>query len=241
MKSQKTWITSWGISLIFHAVAIVFFAWIAWPLIAPFDNPPETMEVSYITIKGNPNSGGSGSSGASNPLVASLPQIAPMKELPAPPTVTSNSENSIITEHSDGGESGGSGSGEGIGSGGGDGNGQGTGTGDGIGTGSESGIQGDPNGTEVDGTFYPPVPRYTPKPKYPRGAKNKNVAGSVTVGLTIDADGNVSSAWVNGSSGSSELDDAAVSAVYRWRFKAARRGNTPVSTTTSVAVQFEIR
>ena len=65
--------------------------------------------------------------------------------------------------------------------------------------------------------------------------------GSVGVGLTIGVDGSVESVWINDSSGSYSLYQAALDAVSTWRFEPARRGNEPISTTTSVNVEFQLR
>lgn len=63
-----------------------------------------------------------------------------------------------------------------------------------------------------------------PKPKYPSSAKRAGHQGTVTLSFTVSSSGKVTSVRVSKSSGHSSLDNAAVSAIRRWRFKPARNG-----------------
>ena len=63
-----------------------------------------------------------------------------------------------------------------------------------------------------------------PKPKYPSSAKLAGHQGTVTLSFTVSSSGKVISVRVSKSSGHSSLDNAAVSAIRRWRFKPARNG-----------------
>lgn len=58
-------------------------------------------------------------------------------------------------------------------------------------------------------------------PNYPDMAKEENVQGDVAVDVVIGQDGSVVEAWVNESSGSADLDGAAVSAAKESTFKPA--------------------
>lgn len=245
MNSRNMWTKPWVASLIFHAVVLTVIPFLPWPAIPKADDMSSIIEVDYVEIKhpnpkGNPNSGGDGGDGSGN-FGANLPAVTPMTALPEySEPLTSNNENSIVTKQQETIQQGvvSAGLDSALNSGG---SGSGSGGLAGFGTGTETGIQGDPNGTEVDTTFYRPVPTYTPKPKYPRSARNQNVRGSVGVGLTIGVDGSVESVWINDSSGSDTLDQAALDAVSSWRFEPARRGNEPIRTTTSVNVEFQLR
>ena len=64
-------------------------------------------------------------------------------------------------------------------------------------------------------------------PKYPESARDRGVEGSVTVEYTINKDGNVVGVQVTSSSGSSDLDRAAVSAVESRKYKPAVQAGIP--------------
>lgn len=71
-----------------------------------------------------------------------------------------------------------------------------------------------------------------PKPPYPAFAKAKGLTGTVTLSIKVSAAGDVTSASVSGSSGSSELDNHAASWVsrrWKWPAGAARSYRLPVS------------
>jgi protein TonB len=60
----------------------------------------------------------------------------------------------------------------------------------------------------------------SPRPPYPYEARSKRITGSGVIVATVDAaSGNVTDASVAKSTGSSILDDAAVSTFRRWRFR----------------------
>ncbi|WP_251440000.1 energy transducer TonB [Veillonella intestinalis] len=245
MNYQNMWMKPWIASLVFHAIVLLSIPLLPWPETPKFEELENHIEVDYIEIKrpvpkGLPDSGGDGGDG-SGKFMANLPTIASMAALPEySEPLTSNNEDSIITKHQDTKQNGYDRAGV-ESTLGGDAVDNGSGGSAGFESGNQPGIQGEENGEVVDTTFYRPVPTYTPKPRYPRAARNKGVRGSVGVGLTIGADGSVESAWVVDSSGSELLDQAAVDAVNSWRFEPARRGNEPVSTTTSVNVEFQLR
>ena len=68
-----------------------------------------------------------------------------------------------------------------------------------------------------------------PDPKYPESARRANIEGVVGVGLVIGAQGNAA------------LDQAAVDAVYRWRFAPGTVNGSPVETRSRVRVNFGLR
>jgi protein TonB len=60
----------------------------------------------------------------------------------------------------------------------------------------------------------------SPRPPYPYEARSKRITGSGVITVSVDsASGDVTSASVTKSCGSSILDDAAVSTFRRWRFR----------------------
>jgi protein TonB len=60
----------------------------------------------------------------------------------------------------------------------------------------------------------------SPRPPYPYEARSKRITGSGVIVVNVDAaSGSVTDASVASSTGSSILDDAAVSTFRRWRFR----------------------
>ncbi len=124
------------------------------------------------------------------------------------------------------------GTGTGYGSGGGHGSGHGTGTGSGYG-----------GGTGV--TASPAVPPRIIKsyqPAYPSAERNAGIEGTVVIRFLIDQNGNVEDVTLINSSGNANLDNAAVSAGYKWRFSPAKNnGGSPVRCYASIPITFKIR
>ena len=74
-----------------------------------------------------------------------------------------------------------------------------------------------------------------PRPEYPYEARRRNITGSGVVALTVDpANGEVIDAVMEQSIGSSILDQAALSAFRRWRFKAGTPGRVRVPITFTI-------
>ena len=93
----------------------------------------------------------------------------------------------------------------------GEGSGSGTGTGDGAGAGEGRGVP-----------VTPPRVVSAVQPKYPSSARSAGVEGVVGVKMLVNASGKVEEAYVVRSSGNAALDEAAVAAVYKWRFSPAK-------------------
>ncbi|UXY14850.1 energy transducer TonB [Chitiniphilus purpureus] len=79
-----------------------------------------------------------------------------------------------------------------------------------------------------------------PKPGYPRQSQVLREEGTVLVRVKVSAAGLPLSATLARSSGFSRLDNAALEAVKRWRFKPAMRGKEPVEATVTVPMQFRL-
>ena len=97
------------------------------------------------------------------------------------------------------------------------GNGSGTGSGTGSGSGDGAGA-GEGRGVPVT----PPRVVSAMQPKYPSSARSAGIEGVVGVKMLVNASGKVTEAFVVRSSGNAALDEAAVAAVYKWRFTPAK-------------------
>lgn len=87
------------------------------------------------------------------------------------------------------------------------------------------------------------VPDYlrNPPPPYPAAARAAGHQGRVVVRVHVSAEGRAESADLLHSSGYSELDQAAVDAVRRWRFRPARMGPLAVPINADVPVNFVLK
>ena len=87
----------------------------------------------------------------------------------------------------------------------------------------------------------PPRPLKSIRPNYPKGARQRNEEGDVTLELAISASGRVESAAVVSSSGHEELDAAALLAAERTRFSPARSGSRAVSASARITITFRLK
>ena len=83
-----------------------------------------------------------------------------------------------------------------------------------------------------------PVPIESPGPRYPRRALRRGESGEVLLRIQVDARGVPSQVDVASSSGSRDLDRAAVAAARRWRFRPAMRDGSPVAGVVNVPIAF---
>src|SRR5690606_20794686 len=87
-------------------------------------------------------------------------------------------------------------------------------------------------------------PRYdaaylrNPAPAYPRMSRRLGEHGRVVLRVRVEADGRPSHLEVQRSSGSLRLDKAALDAVRRWTFVAARRGDERIAAWVLVPMEF---
>ena len=79
-----------------------------------------------------------------------------------------------------------------------------------------------------------------PAPYYPRLAKRQGVQGKVFLNVLVKADGSPAAVKVMRSSGSEELDVAALDAVKGWKFAPARSKGKAVQASVVVPVEFKI-
>ena len=78
------------------------------------------------------------------------------------------------------------------------------------------------------------------KPEYPRLAKQAGITGLVWVSALVNEEGEVLKAIVGKTSGVTSLDEAAVKAAYKCRFKPGIQNGRPVKVWVTYKVEFEL-
>ncbi|KAB2969335.1 energy transducer TonB, partial [Zoogloea sp.] len=81
---------------------------------------------------------------------------------------------------------------------------------------------------------------HNPKPSYPLMARRRGLQGLVRLDVKVNADGIPTAVRVKDSSGHEALDEAALTAVWHWRFAPARRGGEAVEGSVVVPVRFNL-
>lgn len=115
------------------------------------------------------------------------------------------------------------------------------GTGGGIGGGTGSSGGGEDDGRWSAG-FVRAALRDAPKPAYPEMARIAGFEGRVVLHAAIDAEGKVTDASVQKSSGRGDCDDAAREAVLRkWRFEPAKLNGSPVPCREKIVVVYNLK
>ena len=84
-----------------------------------------------------------------------------------------------------------------------------------------------------------PQPIFMPDPDYPRALRKRKIQGICVLGLTVDEHGTARNLHVMRSL-DKRLDQNAIDAVKRWKFKPAMRDGKPVAVLTSVEVDFRL-
>lgn len=87
------------------------------------------------------------------------------------------------------------------------------------------------------GTSVPPARTFSPEPGFPTGSHN--TGSSVLLSLVVDTQGTPRNIKVNQSAGK-DLDDSALSAVGRWRFKPATCDGVPMPFEINVRLEFRL-
>jgi TonB family protein len=131
----------------------------------------------------------------------------------------------------------GTGSGDGIGEG--EGGGDGNGKGPGVGSGNRRGGFTGPVYRIGDAGLIAPVALYRPEPEYSEEARKAKWQGSVLIHLDIDEHGLPCNVRVVQPLGLG-LDEKAVEAVSRWRFKPGMKGGRPVVVGANIEVSFRL-
>ena len=234
-------------SVLAHAglVALLFLVYKgAEQIIAPAPEPLKFTEV--FMPKAGPGGGGGGSPAPAPKKEVAIPkQTAPAVTIPTPvvtpvepppiPTLTApiTTNSSVIQASGSNMISlatyGGGGRGGGIGSG----------TGSGVGPGTGGGFGG--------GAFQPgngvswPEVRHEEKPKYTAEAMRAKVQGDVDLEIVVKEDGTVSEVRVVKSfTNAYGLDQAAMEAARKWRFKPGMKDGVPVATRVELKLTFRL-
>jgi protein TonB len=86
-------------------------------------------------------------------------------------------------------------------------------------------------------------PRYadTPKPRYPKEARQKGYEGEILLRVEVLPDGGVGKVEVKRSSGHEILDRSALAAVRQWKFIPAKKGGNAVSSWVNIPVKFQLQ
>lgn len=127
----------------------------------------------------------------------------------------------------------GSGSGIGSGKGGGVGSGSGTGYGPGSGGNTGGGIQ------RIGGGVSRPEILFDPEPEYSEEARKAKFQGTVTLSIVVLPDGTTSNIRVTKPLGLG-LDEKAIEAVKKWKFRPSMKDGKPVPVYASVEVNFRL-
>ncbi len=127
----------------------------------------------------------------------------------------------------------GSGSGIGTGSGGG----VGPGRGGGYGPGEGGGIGG--GAYRVGGGVSAPVPLYKPEPEYSEEARKAKFQGTVVLSIVVDEKGLPRNLKIVRALGLG-LDEKAIEAVQKWRFRPGNKDGKPVAVLATVEVNFRL-
>ena len=85
-----------------------------------------------------------------------------------------------------------------------------------------------------------PIESACEPPAYPAHAAKRKLTGTVYVWIDVAADGTVSDARMDRSSGHSILDGAALRAVRKWRFSPAVRSGVPIAMTVRKPIEFKL-
>jgi TonB family protein len=129
----------------------------------------------------------------------------------------------------------GPGSGGGIGTG--SGGGVGSGRGGGFGPGEGGGVGG--GAFRIGGGVSAPVPIYKPEPEYSEEARKAKFQGTVLLAIVVDVDGRPRDIRVLRPLGMG-LDEKAIEAVSKWRFKPGHKDGRAVPVQAAVEVNFRL-
>lgn len=91
---------------------------------------------------------------------------------------------------------------------------------------------------KADEKTEPPVPVRTVAPDVPSSFSRSGSVGLVTVNFMVDEKGNVQEPKVVKSS-HAELEEPALAAIKKWRFKPAKRDGVAVAVHVTIPIKFE--
>ena len=113
----------------------------------------------------------------------------------------------------------------------------GSGRGAGVGPGSGGGFGG--GAYRIGGGVSAPVPVFRPEPEYSEEARKAKWQGAVLLSLVVDEDGTPKDIKVVRSLGLG-LDQKAIEAVQKWRFKPGLKDGKPVPVSANIEVNFRL-
>jgi protein TonB len=79
------------------------------------------------------------------------------------------------------------------------------------------------------------------KPRYPESARRAGIEGVTLLRIRVLENGRVGDVFIEKSSGSDDLDNAASEGVKEWRFEPARRGREPIPSWVLLPMRFELQ
>ncbi len=79
-----------------------------------------------------------------------------------------------------------------------------------------------------------------PAPRYPKEARRNGQEGVVMLAVKVDSRGQASAVRVKSASGYPLLDEAALKAVQRWKFKPAKIGSMAIDSRVEVPIRFQL-
>jgi TonB family protein len=167
-----------------------------------------------------------------NPRLTMDPSIVAPPDLPLPQVAMSNYGDPLAKV---GPLSNGPGSGGGIGSG--SGGGVGAGSGPGVGAGSGGGMGG--GVFRIGGGVSAPILVYKVEPEYSDEARKAKYQGTVILVAIVDAKGQPADLRVVRSLGMG-LDERAIEAVRKWRFRPGYKDGKPVAVIAQIEVSFRL-
>lgn len=110
------------------------------------------------------------------------------------------------------------------------------------GTGNNHNASGNGKGDKIGVPATPPRILASFEPAYPVKARGSNIEGTTYVKVLVDVKGKVEEAFLAASSGSSLLDTAAVKALYKWNFIAAKDAyGQPCPCYITIPIKFSLR
>lgn len=224
-------------------------------LVMPTDIAPYVAAPPKKQLMGG--GGGGGDRSITPPSQGKLPRVAPRQFTP-PSAVVNNPNPKLVMEPTivvqpdaplpqiqantyglptavPGPPSNGPGSGAGIGTG----RGGGVGSGNGVGFGPGSGAGTGGGVFSIGGGVSSPVPVYKPEPEYSEEARKAKFQGAVLLAIVIQADGTTTGIRVIRPLGLG-LDEKAIEAVTKWRFRPSMKDGKPVAVKANVEVNFRL-
>jgi protein TonB len=259
---------SWVMSVALQSAAVVLVAWVgmskpvqqAAKSVMNLVVPPDIADFTPKAAVKKQAMGGGGGGGDRSPLPASrgqapkfaLRQFTPPQQVIANPNARLTMEPTLIGDpsiqlpqiNSDqwgdplgklGPPSNGPGSGGGIGSG--KGGGIGSGDGGGFGPGSGGGVGG--GAFRVGGGVSAPVLLSKVEPEYSEEARKAKYQGTVLLYIEVDPSGRAENVRVVRSLGLG-LDEKAIEAVKKWKFKPGYKNGQPVTVQATIEVNFRL-